>query len=404
MRITIFTTLILAFIGLSLNAQTISINPTSGNRGQSLPVTITGVGTNFTRGSNTVSFVRQGTSTSAVVLTNLTVISNTLMGGLLNIASNATVGAYRVQVTNTQNGTINLPNGFTVNNATSTGSLLSITPNTGKQGENLSVSITGLNTSFSAGSNTVKFFSQGTESFEIYELSSTPVSNNLLNAAIAISPLAPTGTYSIGVENPTNGLLMLNNSFTVAANTKSISNVTPNNGKQGQTLSVSITGIDTKFNMGSPTFYFMQQGSPTFEIEVFNVTATSATSANATISIDPNATLGSYNIFYFNELDGSAVKLNAFTVSPTIGVKKINALNTVIYPNPTSKLLYIESEENIEEISIYDLMGKEINRQTPEKASLNYQLNLSELLIPKGIYFIKTRSNNASSTQKIILE
>ncbi len=79
-------------------------------------------------------------------------------------------------------------------------------------------------------------------------------------------------------------------------------------------------------------------------------------------------------------------------------------MNTVIYPNPTSKLLYIESEEDIEEISIYDLMGKEINRQTPEKSSLNYQLNLSELLIPKGIYFIKIHSNNASSTQKIILE
>ncbi len=403
MRITIFTTLILAFIGLSLSAQTISINPTSGNRGQSLPVTITGVGTNFTRGSNTVSFVRQGTSTSAVMLTNLTVISNTLMGGLLNIASNATVGAYRVQVTNTQNGTINLPNGFTVNNATSSASLVSITPNTGKQGENLSVSITGLNTSFSAGSNTVKFFSQGTESFDIYELSSTPVSNNLLNAAIAISPLAPTGTYSIGVENPTNGLLMLNNSFTVAANTKSIASITPNNGKQGEILTVSITGIDTKFNTGSPTFYFMQQGSPTFEIQIVKVTASSATSASATLSINTEASLGVYDLIYFNELDGSAFKLDAFSVTQKIGIQNVHKLNTKVYPNPASKLITIESED-IESITVFDVRGKEMTNKTPERETQTYELNLTDLIIPKGIYFIKVISHHGSVTQKIIIE
>lgn len=102
-----------AFMGFS---QTISLTPNNANKGQSLPVSITGIGTNFSRGSNTITFIRQGTSTTEVTLSNLTVISNNLMGGLLNVSSTAAAGAYTVRVTNPQNTTVNLTNGFTVNN------------------------------------------------------------------------------------------------------------------------------------------------------------------------------------------------------------------------------------------------------------------------------------------------
>ena len=50
------------------------------------------------------------------------------------------------------------------------------------------------------------------------------------------------------------------------------------------------------------------------------------------------------------------------------------------------------------------MMGKEILNKVPEKQTQNLQINLSEILIPKGIYFIKVQSLEGFITQKLIIE
>jgi len=50
------------------------------------------------------------------------------------------------------------------------------------------------------------------------------------------------------------------------------------------------------------------------------------------------------------------------------------------------------------------MMGKEILNKIPEKQTQNFQLVLSEILIPKGIYFIKIQSMEGFITQKLIIE
>lgn len=64
----------------------------------------------------------------------------------------------------------------------------------------------------------------------------------------------------------------------------------------------------------------------------------------------------------------------------------------------------IESENNFSSVQIFDLMGKEILNKIPEKQTQNLQLDLSEILIPKGIYLIKVQSLEGLVTQKIIIE
>ncbi|MES2381522.1 MAG: T9SS type A sorting domain-containing protein [Bacteroidota bacterium] len=406
MKIKFTLTYLLLFLGLGVFAQTFTINPTNANKGQSLPVTITGVGTNFASGTNTITFVRQGSATTAITVSNLTVINNNLMAGMLSVGSNAIAAAYRVSIASTVNPTINLANGFTVNSASSTASLTAIAPNTGAQGQSLAVSITGTNTHFNSASNTVKFFSQGTESFDIYELYNTPFGSGILSSNLLISPNAPTGVYSVGVENSVDGLLMLNNSFTITANNKSLTTVTPNHAEQGTLgeLSVTITGLNTQFNTGSPTFYFIRQGSPTANIEVASVTATSATSVNLKLRIHYNAPIGLYDIGYFNIDDGAVLKSDAFTIDPSTGIKEIDLKATKIYPNPASKQVTIESKQNIETITLFDVTGKEMGHKTPERETQTYELNLTDLAIPKGIYFIKVVSHDGSVTKKIIIE
>jgi hypothetical protein len=219
-----------------------------------------------------------------------------------------------------------------------------------------------------------------------------------------VSPYAHTGIYSIGVENEIDGLVMLENSFNVISNNKSISSILPNRGKQNETLTVSITGINTQFNTGSPTIYFMRQGSPTSDIEAISFYATSATVANAQIRIASNTDLGLYDIGYFNLNDGTVFKPNAFTVDLANSINEIAENTTKIFPNPAKNLLNIESTNNISSIHIFDLMGKEILNKIPEKQTQNLQLDLTQIEIPKGIYFIKVQSLEGLVTQKIVIE
>ena len=64
----------------------------------------------------------------------------------------------------------------------------------------------------------------------------------------------------------------------------------------------------------------------------------------------------------------------------------------------------IESNNNITSVQFFDLMGKEILSKIPEKQTQNLQINLSEILIPRGIYFIKVQSLEGFVTQKLIIE
>jgi hypothetical protein len=178
-------------------------------------------------GSNTITFIKQGSATAAVSITNLTVVNNTIMGGFINISANAPVGLYSIKITNPQNNPINLTNGFTVNGAAP--SLISITPNTAIQGQQLKVTITGQNTNFSSGSNTLHFFSQGTESFDIVPNgNNSPLSNTIIQFDALVKGTAPLSVYSVGVENAMDGLVMLNNSFTITQTNKAISSITNN--------------------------------------------------------------------------------------------------------------------------------------------------------------------------------
>ncbi|MCX6187655.1 MAG: T9SS type A sorting domain-containing protein [Bacteroidetes bacterium] len=394
-----------SFTVTQTNKAIASISPNSGKQNQQLTVTITGVNTQFNTGSPTLFFMRQGSPTNDIQTINFNATSNNIANATIHIASNATLGLYDILYYNINDGTIPaLLSSFTVN-AANAPSLVSITPNTASQGQGLNVTITGTNTHFSSGSNTLHFFSKGTETFDILDFgNSTPLSNNSIVFNAFVSPSAALGIYSVGVENNLDGLVMLNNSFTVGLSNKSITNVVPNKGKQNQQLTVTITGVNTKFNSGSPTIYFIRQGSPTNDIGVLNFAAISATSATVQVSISPNAALGLYDIGYFNLNDGAVLKPDAFTVEIANGINEIEESIIKIFPNPAKNILNIESKNNITSVQIVDLLGKLIMNNVPQKQTPNLSLEFSDIQIPKGIYFITVRSIDGIITKKVIIE
>ncbi len=68
------------------------------------------------------------------------------------------------------------------------------------------------------------------------------------------------------------------------------------------------------------------------------------------------------------------------------------------YPNPVSDILNIESNEDILELSIYDLPGKQQSIRY-KKQNRTYQINMGEL--SRGVYYLKIRTTSGIKVLKV---
>jgi hypothetical protein len=85
-------------------------------------------------------------------------------------------------------------------------------------------------------------------------------------------------------------------------------------------------------------------------------------------------------------------------VSP-LGISKFVDNGLKIYPNPANYKLFIEQtkNENIMEINLFDIYGKEIIRR-------NKQSELDIINLTEGVYFIKVKTTDNIYMQKIIVQ
>ncbi|MFP5471457.1 MAG: T9SS type A sorting domain-containing protein [Bacteroidia bacterium] len=134
-------------------------------------------------------------------------------------------------------------------------------------------------------------------------------------------------------------------------------------------------------------------------------------SANYTVNLPSN----------FMDVDGNAIETNTeyyvyvfavyscedylsdvetITINGVVGVKDASAtLSMTVYPNPTSGVMEIVSDEVMERIEITDLTGKGILNY--ELQITNYKLDISQLA--EGVYYLKVQYVNGVTTyQKII--
>jgi hypothetical protein len=142
-------------------------------------------------------------------------------------------------------------------------------------------------------------------------------------------------------------------------------------------------------------------------------TATDNVDGNITNKITKLSTLdtskiGTYIITYsVSDLAGNkATQVRTVIVTKNTSVKNMSALNNTIkvYPSPAFNELNI-SIENISQLPanlvIYDMLGKEVVKQTITTKNFNEQLNISQL--NNGVYFLNLSNNNMKQTVKFIV-
>lgn len=102
--------------------------------------------------------------------------------------------------------------------------------------------------------------------------------------------------------------------------------------------------------------------------------------------------------------------MDAFLGIPATSVKKneiISGYSIIVYPNPfnsNTKIEYTLPEPSGVSITIYDILGREVNRLVNGfKKAGNYSITWSAGKVPSGVYLCRMSSGNFLETRKIIL-
>ena len=101
---------------------------------------------------------------------------------------------------------------------------------------------------------------------------------------------------------------------------------------------------------------------------------------------------------YWRNIDTTSTFVANEAACQTLGVEDVEILGFTFYPNPTTDILHISAQENIDQICIYNMLGQEVKNSNP--VATNFTIDVSNL--PAGTYFLKAQIGNHIGTFKII--
>jgi hypothetical protein len=297
------------------NLPTVSqVSPGDGPRGTTIDLDITGSNTNFQSSS------QLGFSGAGITVNFRLIRSATSMTANVTIDPSAATGFRDVTVTTALGGgtteTAIGVGAFNIAAAPTGPTVLSVAPNSGSPGTTVSVVITAANTSFTSASTPIfcisTCFSSSSHDPKLTVNSVTVNSPTSLAATITIAADATIGFRSVGVitgsqlatESVTGPFLVTEPPLPLPT----ITTVNPASGVVGQTLDVTVSGVNTNFVNGTSVMSFGDTA-----ITVNTTTVTSPTTATANITISGTAPPGFRDVFVTTE-DEVAAAINGFNV------------------------------------------------------------------------------------------
>jgi len=121
--------------------------------------------------------------------------------------------------------------------------------------------------------------------------------------------------------------------------------------------------------------------------------AAAATRSKAIIFFDINAAASADladDLFYINKF--------TFGEYATLSSNKISIAGVSVYPNPAVDVVNISAAESIDQVLVFDLMGRLVKDATPE--SNDFRLDVSHL--NKGVYMVQLKAGDKVATTKLI--
>lgn len=371
-----------------------SVSPGILNKGETDDIIV--LGANFIAG---VSSINLGTG----VTVNSTTVSNSSQIILnVTVAPSAQTGTRNVVVTNTApgGGSVTLPDAFTVGNPRPTLSTASVT--TGQRGQNLSVSLTGIN--FIKGVTSVSFGP------DIVVNSLTINSATQATALISITPSVETGARDVMITNeaPGGGSSILSGVFTVTNPAPSVKSIASSSASKGSVATVTISGANffngvTSVNFGA-------------NVTVSLLTVKSANEMILSLSVSPAALPGVRTVTVTNAAPGGGTTIlpGGFTVTQSAPTGLEGATGPLpeeyalqeAYPNPfnpSTKIRYGLPERSRVRLEVYNMLGNVVaDLVSGERTRGFYEIVWLAEGLPTGVYLVRLQSESLESNKTFL--
>lgn len=397
---TLLLTLGMALTSLAVSAQAAitSITPNSGQQNTQLTVQISGTSGSFGSATSTYVYFSQG-SYNYFDGYNVTVNSSTSLTTQVNIPSNASLGAYDVEVGDYNGNIILAQAAFTVLQG-QVPQLLSVDTNYAAVGTTLDVTISGLGTHFDQGSNTSLYFSQGTSSY-ISVNSFSVLDPATILANISVPGNQPLGFYDLTTYNDWDGYLTLPNAFVVTDTIAGIVVVNPLDTTGNDSTTLRVIGSGTSFGSpGTNTIVWLGQTSRSSVPNAMatNVHIINSNTLEATLQFASGAPAGWYDLYVLNSHDGLLTRQHAYNKKGVTGISDAGADRVAIYPNPVQSQLTVRVTAAMlySDYTLTDLTGRIVQRGT----IADRITTLSTSSLTEGVYVLQI----GTETYKIVKE
>jgi len=189
----------------------------------------------------------------------------------------------------------------------------------------------------------------------------------------------------------------------IPVQSQQITTVSPDSAKQGESITVTISGLNTNFkDAGTVSTWFKQVTGPgTHYIIGHNINIIGRSIFGADFSLSLWSSLGYYDVYTYDSIHGYLIKPNGFKVLPnTVSLNELEERASFeIFPNPVRDILNIEIKDRIiKSVNIYNSQGL---IQLIDNSG-NKDIDVSAL--SSGMYIIEIVSNEFSARQKLIIE
>jgi hypothetical protein len=108
---------------------------------------------------------------------------------------------------------------------------------------------------------------------------------------------------------------------------------------------------------------------------------------------------GTYSVIVTNIITGcSSEEVFAFVIQETLSINLFESTQINLYPNPAVENIYIETDELINEIIVFNTIGQIVLKNQPNSKA--FSIDISNL--QNGQYFVTLISNSITETKKFI--
>lgn len=245
--------------------------------------------------------------------------------------------------------------------------------------------------------------------FKLPVNSYTIVNDSTVIANVTLLQIDSLGAYDIRITDPLAGLMQLPAAFTVLpfVNTPKLVSISIKERNKKSTYKDTLVSTGTHFNTKSNTvtIKYIQGGQPSANIKTSGIKVINDTMVSYTVTIDSNATYGTYGIQAYNWIDSVMVLDSAFRIAIPTGISLISKSNLglEIYPNPAKDFIEVvfKNPSGIEtDLKIYSINGDKIKQEKTKTGSV--KMNIDELA--KGAYLLVIKNTEGIENRKFLVE